>query len=247
MFVTPVFALELYSDKIQSQFDNPPDEYANATYVALADSWVEGKTNARHSTADSDYGSYDYIYLKADGLGNYTVKFTVAEDGFYKFGFKIMGWTASVLRSTNVYIDDSKNVYIAYDYVEEDQFKPQYWTGISAVLTAGEHSVTLSLADDFDDSSVKSLYFESFFYVKEDLPTAEETPAEASPSEAASAEAAPAEATLDETPAVTEEQTSAPIAAAQTSDGIFAAINLLALSSAACTLMYRRKNSDHSN
>lgn len=187
----PASALTWTSDVISNAFDELPAEYANATDVALADFWVEGATNARSGEAIGQLNDFRYVYLKADGLGDFTVPFTVAEDGVYLFAFRIMGWTASVLRSTNVKIDDSSNVYIAYDYTEENQYHNHYWYGISAELTAGEHTMTLSLADDFDDSNVKSLYFADFLYVySTPIPeaAAPETEAPAAETEAPAAE-----------------------------------------------------------
>ena len=70
-----------------------------------------------------------------------------------------MAWSKSVLRSTNVKIDDSEWIYIGYDYNDEDQYSEQYWTGLTMNLTKGTHTCTLSLAPDFDNTNVKSLYF----------------------------------------------------------------------------------------
>ncbi|MHB1151499.1 MAG: hypothetical protein ACYCWE_14260 [Eubacteriales bacterium] len=174
----PVSALDLYSNTVSNVFDELPSEYANAVVIPFSESWTEGATNARHGSITGQINDFDYVYLKADSLGDFTVSFNVDKDGLYHFGFTVMGWTASVLRSTNVKIDDSEFVYLAYDYVEENQYHNHYWYGISAVLSAGEHTVTLSLADDFDDSAVKSLYFANFFYIQTDLPAAvEETAA----------------------------------------------------------------------
>lgn len=178
LFVLPVSAIDWYSDQIANVFDTLPAQFANATVIQFGDQYTEGATNARHGNASGNGNDFDYIYLKADDLGDFSVKFTVPEDGLYEFGFTLMGWTASVLRTTNVKIDDAPFVYIAYDYTEADQHRNHYWYGISAVLTAGEHTMTLSLSDDFDDSAVKSLYFDNFFYVKGELPAVEEVTAE---------------------------------------------------------------------
>ena len=107
----------------------------------------------------------------------------------------IMAWKKSVLRSTDVIIDDAKACYMGYDYVDSDQHKDHYFYGISAILEKGEHTLTLSLSDDFDDKNVKSLYITDFFYVAEEIP---EAPAK----EAAPAAAAKAPATFDALTAV---------------------------------------------
>ena len=77
-----------------------------------------------------------------------------------------MAWGKSVPRSTNVRIDDSDWVYVMFDYEEENKELPQYLTGLQIELKKGTHTFTLSLAPDFDDSAVKSLYFDNFFFKK---------------------------------------------------------------------------------
>jgi hypothetical protein len=214
--MSPVSALDLYSNTVNNVFDDLPSQYANATIIPFGEYWTEGATNARHGSVTGQLNDFDYVYLKADGLGDFTVTFTADKAGLYDFGFTVMGWTASVLRSTNVKIDDSDFVYLAYDYAEENQYHNQYWYGISAVLEAGEHTVTLSLADDFDDTNVKSLYFTNFFYIQTELPAAQ------ADTSAAATEAAEAAATAAVVTAPVETVT-----AAQTSDIIgigFAAV-----------------------
>ena len=166
----PTFAVEMVSEKIEYVFDTLPAKYDGATYVALADSWVDGETNARHGTTTDQLNDFDYVYLKDDGKGDFVVKFTVDEKAVYDFGFLIMGWAKSVLRATNVSIDDGPSYRLEYDYVDADQYHNQYAYGLSAILDAGEHTMTFSLPDDFDDTNVKTLYFDSFFYVSEPLP-----------------------------------------------------------------------------
>lgn len=176
VIMTPVSALDFYSTKIENVFDTLPSMYENAVIIPFGEFWVDGETNARHGNASGNMNEFDYVYLKADGNGDFTVPFTVDASGLYEFGFTLMGWEASVPRSTNVQIDDSEYIYISYDYAAEDKHYNHYWYGISAVLEPGEHSITLSLADDFDDAEVKSLYFVNAFYVQGELPAPEELP-----------------------------------------------------------------------
>ncbi len=156
--IVPVLAADWESDLLENKFDAKPSWYDKATVVKFKDFWTDGATNARAGD--------DYVYLKKDDKGDFSVEFEVAEDGLYEFGFMLMGWTKSVLRTTNVKVDDAEWAYVAYDYVEENQNIDHYWTGLSIELTAGKHTFTLSLADDFDDSNVKSLYFKNFFFYK---------------------------------------------------------------------------------
>lgn len=149
-------AAEWVSKDLVSQLDDFPEWVMDADEIHFAEQYPgDGKTNA-HYGSDT---SFEYVYLKADDLGDFTVEFSVKEDGLYNIGFKLMAWSKSVLRSTNVKIDDSEWVYIGYDYNDDDQYSEQYWTGLTMNLTKGTHTCTLSLAPDFDNTNVKSLYF----------------------------------------------------------------------------------------
>ena len=179
----PTSALTLKSSTVSNSFDTMPAAFENAEFISFAKDYEEGVTNAI-SNNDSSFG--DYVYLKENGLGDYTVTFNVAEEGTYDFVIRLMGWSKSVPRSTDVSIDDSEKVYFSYDYEDADKFRMQYWTGISADLSAGEHTITLSLASDFDNETVKSLYFHDFALVKAGSTTpaaAEEQPADTTPAD----------------------------------------------------------------
>ena len=154
----PVSAVNWVNNTFTSGIDEEPDWYKDAEVVEFEDSFVEGATNARAGNT--------YVYLKNDGKGDFSVSFDVKEDGLYDIGITLMAWAKSVPRSTNVRIDDSDWVYVMFDYVDENQELPQYLTGLQIELKKGTHTFTLSLASDFDDSTVKSLYFDNFFYKK---------------------------------------------------------------------------------
>ncbi len=154
----PASAANWKNGTFSSGIDEEPDWYSDAEVVEFEEFFEEGATNARS-------GNY-YVYLKNDGKGDFSVQFDVKEDGLYDIGITLMAWAKSVLRSTNVRIDDSDWVYVAFDYEDENKELPQYLTGLQIELTKGTHTFTLSLASDFDDSTVKSLYFDNFFYKK---------------------------------------------------------------------------------
>ncbi len=173
MMVVPCSAeVEMNVAEFENAFDKLPAKYDDATKVALGTLWKDGATNARHGASDK----FDYIYLKEDGKGDFVVEIELEEDGIYSFAVGIMGWKKSVLRSTDVIIDDGPRCYMGYDYVDADQHKNHYFYGVEAVLDAGKHTVTFSLAEDFDDSAVKSLYITDLYYVWEPLPEVEEAP-----------------------------------------------------------------------
>ena len=254
-------ALEYVTSEIQYQMDTVPDDLKNATVINLCETWEEGVTNARHGgifDKENDAGEiieFDYFFLKADDLGDYSVKFNVAKEGYYKFGLRLMAWTASVPRSTEFYIDDGPMCYFMRDYVEENQYHNDYVYGVSAVLTAGEHTVSFHLADDFDDSTVKSLYICDLLYAEAELPKEEtqapetEAPAPApaetaapAPAPAPAETAAPAPAPVAETAApVAAAPAAAPAPAVQTSDNMVPALVIAAVLSVGCAAVIGKK------
>ena len=205
-------AAEWVSKDLVSQLDDFPEWVMDADEIPFAEQYPgDGMTNAHIG-----YGSsFNYVYLKADDLGDFTVEFSEKEDGLYNIGFKLMAWSKSVLRSTNVKIDDSEWIYIGYDYNDEDQYSEQYWTGLTMNLTKGTHTCTLSLAPDFDNTNVKSLYFCDLLvgYAGEAAAVEAVAETEAPETEAPETEAPETEA---ETAAETEAETTAPETEAET-------------------------------
>ncbi len=166
----PVGAASWITTETVSQLDEYPEWVDSATVVELEE-FNDGTTDA--NTGDS--GGFAYVFLKQKGLGDFTVPFKVDKAGTYNIGMQLMAWAKSVPRSTEFKIDDSEWIYVCYDYNDEDQYSDQFVTGLTMYLEAGDHTVTLSLADDFDDSTVKSLYFDKFLYAF----ASEDKPAEA--------------------------------------------------------------------
>lgn len=160
----PVGAKDWVSDTFVSSFDGAPDWYDDATVVEFEDYYVEGASDAR----SGDH----YVYLKKQDLGDFSIEFEVDEDGIYDIGVTLMGWTKSVPRSTNMTVDGAPFVYVMFDYEDDStQYAEQYLTGLQMELKKGTHTFTLSLASDFDDTNVKSLYYDNFFYHKaSDIP-----------------------------------------------------------------------------
>ena len=207
-------AAEWVSKDLVSQLDDFPEWVMDADEIPFGEQYPgDGKTNAHIG-----YGSsFNYVYLKADDLGDFTVEFSVKKDGLYNIGFKLMAWSKSVLRSTNVKIDDSEWIYIGYDYNDEDQYSEQYWTGLTMNLTKGTHTCTLSLAPDFDNTNVTSLYFCDLLvgYAGE-AAAAEATAETEAPETETEAPETEAPETEAETAAETEAETTAPETEAET-------------------------------
>jgi len=178
--IAPISAAEMVNTEFENAFGKLPSEYEDGETIALGSLWADGKTNARHATADK----FDYIFLKNDGKGDFVIEFEAEEDGIYYFAFRLMGWTKSVLRATDVIIDGGERCRIAYDYAEADQYKDHYFYGVAAELEAGKHTVALSLTEDFDDKNVKTVYMTDMYYYSEPIP---EAPAEDAPAATAPA------------------------------------------------------------
>ncbi len=145
-----------------------PEGFDKATDVEFEDQAVTDDANVYAN----NNGTFGYVYLKApDGLENaknIPVKFTVEENGTYNFLVTMMGYTGTV-RTGYVQIDEGVCYYIRSEgnEVTEDGTQAMY-VQFSEKLTAGEHTFTIYLANDFDNSTVKSLYFDKLSFIKED-------------------------------------------------------------------------------
>ncbi len=160
-----VCAAEWITKDVVSALDEAPEWYNEDDAVEL-EAWNSGDTNA--NTGNQAGYLSDYVFLKDRGLGDFEAYFEVEENGTYNIGFVLMAWCKSVPRSTTFSIDGAEPIYVCYDYNDEDQYSEQFLTGPSIYLEKGEHTITLALASDFDDSTVKSLYFDKFFFALSD-------------------------------------------------------------------------------
>ena len=104
------------------------------------------------------------------------MKFTVDEDGIYDFGFRLMGWSSGAKRTTNIQLDNGDVYRMEADYEDSNKEVDQYYYGKSAKLSAGEHTMTFSLTDDFNDSDIKSLYICDILYTSKPIPVVEPEP-----------------------------------------------------------------------
>ena len=166
------------SSSFTSSFDDP-DWHASAEDIEFEDSYVADATNCLMND-----GSY-YVFLKNFGKGDYSVEFEAKEDGLYEIGICLMAWQKSVPRATNVKVDDSDWVRLEFDYNDEDKQLEQFITGLTINLTKGTHKLTLGLPEGHDDTTLKTLYFDYFFY--RFLGESAEIPADAAPASAAPA------------------------------------------------------------
>ena len=107
--VLPVFAeVDMITDTVQSAFDDKlPATYKDAKKVAVGPAWSDGASNARHGNASGNGNSFDYIYLKNDGKGNFVVKFTVDEEAIYDFGFSLRPICCHIQLQKMIYVIDT--------------------------------------------------------------------------------------------------------------------------------------------
>ncbi len=119
--------------------------------------------------------AFEYVYLKAyEGEDKETafpaeeafisVPFEIEEAGTYDFLIEIMAFETYIPRTGLLQIDDGEKYYLSATHNTNHETW-EYFSGMSADLTVGEHTMNVYLAPDFDDSSVKSLFFDNFYYM----------------------------------------------------------------------------------
>lgn len=163
--------VDFLTDELEYEFEILPDclYYANLNEIDLASMCVAGTTNARlNDRYATSFPGLNYIYLKNDGLGDFTVEFTVNESGVWHFAFEIFAIKDDVYerRVTNFRINNSKDIMLDYTHSDANAGKHQYASGVSAELEKGKYFLTLSLPSIFDDKDVKSLFIHKFYYCK---------------------------------------------------------------------------------
>ncbi len=166
-------ALKLTSLKIHNLVNTTivtekPDGFKYATDVEF-----EVQAEAIKDDANifcGELNSFKYVYLKApDGLAtakSIPVKFSVEEAASYDLLITLMGYAGTV-RTGYVQIDDGPLYYVRSEGTEVDTKGevPVYIQLPSTNLAAGEHTFTIYLAHDFDNNTVKSLYFDKLSVV----------------------------------------------------------------------------------
>ncbi len=193
-----------------------PEDFLDAEFVEFED--YDDAAGEYFNALDLDDGSwFDYVYLKMEAdLPFITVPFIVDTTGTYEFLIDIMAYETYIPRTGLLQIDNGEKVYCKVQH-DDHHLVHEYFTGFTAELTAGIHTMTIYLADDFDNTTVKSIFFDRFYFIRrgdaeglppDTLPETTEEPTEA-PTEP------PTEAPT-ETP--TEAPTSAPAATAPIDD-----------------------------
>ncbi len=120
----------------------------------------------------SDGGvTYDYVYLKEYNMDNspaddpyLTVYFSVNKTGTYDFMIELMAHPGEKKRTGLFQIDDGEKYYVSTVHGERN-LVTEYYTGMSAQLTQGTHTMTVYLGEDFNDNTVKSVFLDRFSYV----------------------------------------------------------------------------------
>ncbi len=115
---------------------------------------------------------YEYVYLKSYEPDNTPVdesyciyEFEIEKAGVYDFLIEIMAYETTIARTALVQIDEGEKYYI-HSIHGTRHLVTEYYTGLSANLDEGKHTMTIYLGDDFDDLTVKSLFFDNFSYIR---------------------------------------------------------------------------------
>ncbi|MBQ8431320.1 MAG: hypothetical protein IJX28_00400 [Clostridia bacterium] len=102
-----------------------------------------------------------------------TWKFTVPEDGIYEFCFQ-MRMKDGAQRGNVVQIDDGDKISMDFQFKDgaeanvRDEVLNSYMTGFSAELTAGEHTIKMTYAQECP----KTFHFRNIYVAKREEPTA---------------------------------------------------------------------------
>lgn len=167
----PINAMaDVITDTMTMTLDKP-SVIANAVPIEIED--YEDAAGQATSTIEP----FVYTYLKAIADNPHiTIPFNVSEDGIYDVVVEVMSNAGPLPRTGLIQIDDSDKVYMNTLHGDRTQI-PEYFTGMQVALSAGDHKVHLYLGDDFDDTTVKSLFFDKFYVVKtSEIPVIEIAP-----------------------------------------------------------------------
>ncbi len=246
-----LFALPASAEEVEMDFtmhlDMPP-EFEDADYYDFEEF---ADADGHYTNLITEGGVYfEYAYLKMEAYNPHlTVEFEVETAGTYEFLLELMAFSTQIPRTGLVQIDGGRLHYIRSLHGDR-HLVPEYYTGLSAELEPGVHELTIYLADDFDDVTVKSLFFDCFYLINR---TALDADAMATENDTEPPTAAPTEApteTPTEAPTAipTEPLTEAPTAAPTTeapeapADGCSATVaaSALLLLAAAAALRRRR-------
>ena len=129
---------------------------------------VEDNVTVMNGGSKSNIGSRNFIYLKkTHDYPRADMPFTVSEDGAYEFIITICAKKRNpgILSTGLVQIDEGPMYLLSSEHGDRNEVL-EYFAGISEYLTKGEHVMHFYLTDDFDDSSVKSIYFDQVSFAK---------------------------------------------------------------------------------
>ncbi len=168
-----------------------PEEFENAEFWDFF--WYTDGVGLHENFFTSADGltAFEYVYMKAyEGEDKSTafpaeeayisVDFEVEEAGTYDFLIEVMAFETYIPRTGLIQIDDGEKYYLSATHnTNHETF--EYFSGLSAYLTLGEHRITIYLAPDFDDASVKSLFFDNFYFMLREGGDAPDLPVETEP------------------------------------------------------------------
>ncbi len=140
-----------------------------AQFADAAKYEVETVAYKLNGSSTSTVGSCGVVYIKkSHDYPGTSFKFTVDADGTYEVLIAIGGkdrTSAGACATGLVQVDNGQKYYLNSPCQNADGTS-EYFVGMTVELTAGEHDFHMYLAEDFNDASVKSIYFDYISFVK---------------------------------------------------------------------------------
>ncbi len=152
-----------------------PEDFDNAEFFDCY--WYTDGVGVHENAFTTEDGltSFEYVYLKAyEGEDKSTafpaeearidIEFEVGKPGVYDFMIEVMAYATDIPRTGLVQINGGEKYYVSSIHGENHETQ-EFFTGLSAYLTAGDNLLSIYLAPDFDDATVKSLFFDNFYFM----------------------------------------------------------------------------------
>ncbi len=188
----------------------PDQRFANATRIDC-ENYIDGE--GIYVNRLMEHGFYGYLFVKyvaPDGSSvddpHAVIGFEIEQDGTYAFMMEVMAQEGPVPRAGRIQIDDG-DIYHIKELHDQGNYVREYYTGIEEELDAGSHTLTIYPAEDFDDTTVKAMFFDCFYFVNTTpvIPAQTDAPEESAAPETAAPAASetnaqatpPADGTID--------------------------------------------------
>ncbi len=142
---------------------DPPDDYNDRKFYEFE--YYDDMASGYVGEISEGAVYYQYIYLKEEDYNpHFTVKFEIEDPGTYDFLIECMAYATDIPRTSILQIDDGELIYITSLHGDRHLIT-EYYTGWQVELEPGTHTMSVFLAEDFDNVTVKSLFFDCFSFI----------------------------------------------------------------------------------